>query len=176
MEPITLSFRKGNKNSNIDNDKINIVLSYLGNESFVFSRKLNKLLRKLNVNVRIIFKKNRTLGNYFINNIKGDSNNKSGVVYKINCAVCDKVYVGQTGKNVKERMNQHIDNVNAPKPNTYSNLVNHTKTENHNFKFDEACILAHESNEKKRLIKETLHTKKLGNLTINDISFNTCIF
>jgi hypothetical protein len=156
-----------------DNDKINIVLSYLGNESFTFSRKLTRLLRKLNLNIRIIFKKNRTIGSSSISNIKGSNSNNSGVIYKINCALCEKVYVGQTGKNITKRINQHIDNINNPKPTTYSNLVNHTKTEKHHFKFEEACVLAQDNNEKKRLIKETLHTKKLSNTAINDISFNT---
>ena len=32
---------------------------------------------------------------------------KSGVIYKIDCDACDKFYVGETGKCLHERMNQH---------------------------------------------------------------------
>ena len=158
-----------------DDNRINIVLSYLGHESHIYSRKLTRLLRKVKINVRIAFKKNKTIGDHFSSNMKGEKMNKSGVVYKINCAGCEKIYIGQTSKTAEERIKQHMDNI-GKNHSAYSNLVNHHRTTNHNFLFKEVAIIAQDNNDKKREIKETLLTKKFNNITINDISFNTCIF
>ncbi|CAF1659458.1 unnamed protein product [Adineta ricciae] len=41
----------------INNDRINIVLSYLGQESYIYGRKLTRLLTKSQINARVVFKK-----------------------------------------------------------------------------------------------------------------------
>ena len=35
----------------------------------------------------------------------------SGCVYKVNCSDCDQVYIGETKKNVKDRIKEHQGNV-----------------------------------------------------------------
>ena len=31
----------------------------------------------------------------------------AGIVYQIDCKDCDKAYIGETGKTLEERLNQH---------------------------------------------------------------------
>ncbi len=57
-----------------------------------------------------------------------------------------------------------------------STLVEHAKKMNHRFNFEEPNVLAYDSNERKREIKETLFTKKFTHWALNEISFNNNIF
>ena len=57
-----------------------------------------------------------------------------------------------------------------------STIIEHAKHLNHRFNFEEPNILAYESNERKREIKETLFTKKFAHWALNEISFNNNIF
>jgi hypothetical protein len=160
---------------NDENDRINIVLSYLGHESFIFSRQLMRIFRKFHLKSRIIFKKNRTIGDNFREKIKSNNMKKIGVVYKIECANCDNFYIGQTCKNVDERMKQHQDNLKKINP-TMNKVVEHVKINNHQLKFDNPTILAYDNNKRRREIKETLLTRRNACWAINEISLNTLLF
>ena len=163
----------GNKTD--DNNRINIVLSYLGHESFIFSRQLMRTFRKHPLNSRIIFKKDRTIGDNFREKIKGNNTKKIGVIYKIECSNCDNFYIGQTCKNVNERMKQHQENLK--KKNLLMNkIVEHMKTHQHQQKFDKPTILEYEKNKRRREIKETLLTRRNSCWAFNEISLNTLLF
>ena len=158
-----------------DDDRINIVLSYLGHESFIFSRKLMRTFRKYHLKCRIIFKKNRTIGDNFREKLKGNNIKKIGVVYKIECSNCDKFYIGQTSKNVEERMKQHQDNLNKINP-SMNTITEHVKMNKHQLKFDNPIILAYDKNKQRREIKETLFTRRNSCWAFNEISLNTMLF
>ena len=66
------------------------------------------------------------------------SNNKtrkdpllSSGVYKLNCNSCSSVYIGQTGRSFKTRINEH--KLGIGKENTTSNFAQHINSSNHSF-------------------------------------------
>ena len=74
-----------------NNKKKVISLSYTGNESFIFSRKLMRILRSVKMDIKIIFKKHKTIGQQFKEKMKGNDPKKIEVVYCIECQDCDRV-------------------------------------------------------------------------------------
>jgi hypothetical protein len=60
-------------NSRLDNtdNPINLVFSYTGHESFLFSRKLMTIFRSVKIDTKIIFKKYKTICQQFRDKIKG---------------------------------------------------------------------------------------------------------
>ena len=85
-----------------------------------------------------------------------DSSNN--VVYKICCKDCDASYVGQTKRQLKTRLNEHIKNSSL---NTLKHTVitEHTLEYNHTFDWQNKKILDFETNYYKRLISEMIHIK-----------------
>ena len=156
-------------------DRINIVLSYLGHESFIFSGKLMRIFRRFYIKSRIIFKKNKTIGDNFREKIKDDKTKKIGVVYKIECTNCDKIYIGQTGKDIEERLKQRQENLNKTNP-IINNVAEHIKRSKHVLKFNETKILAFDNNKRRREIKGTLLTHRKSHWALNETSFNTLVF
>jgi hypothetical protein len=164
-------------NTTCDNkeEKTSITLSYTGHESFIFSRKLMRIFRTTKINTKIIFKKYKTIGQQFREKMKGKNLKKIGVIYCIECKDCEKIYIGQTGKEIEIRMKQHEEKYRLGDDQS-STLVEHAKKMNHRFNFEEPNVLAYDSNERKREIKETLFTKKFTHWALNEISFNNNIF
>ena len=83
---------------------------------------------------------------------------KSGVVYKINCGNCDAKYVGETGRQVKDRMVEHERDLKNKKP--ASKVYEHVKNTGHSFKFEDVAVLDNCSHKKTRLHLESIHTFK----------------
>ena len=52
---------------------------------------------------------------------------RSGVVYKIPCAVCSKVYIGQTGRRLCQRISEAVKSANF----NYSTLAEHAWSAGH---------------------------------------------
>ena len=153
-------------------EKLNLILSYLGNESISFTRRLMRIIQSTKINIGIIIKKHKTIGQEFSQKMKGRDPKKTGVVYSIECKNCDKMYVGQTGQDIETRVNQHKETLKSKqvKSSGHSNKVKHT------FNFEEPYILVYYCNERKREIKETLLAKKFSHWALNEISFNNNIF
>ena len=74
-----------------------LVLPYNDNFS-----KISSLLKDFKVNV--VFRSSNTVKEKLIKNSPVVSN---GCVYKVPCSTCDMFYVGQTGKSLTTRLNQH---------------------------------------------------------------------
>jgi hypothetical protein len=125
-----------NQNLTKNDDRISLVLSYIGHESFIFSRKLMRILRSTKLNTRIIFKKHKTIGQQFRDKMKGQNSKKIGVVYCIDCKDCEKIYVGQTGKDIQTRMQQHEEKCRSSEEQS-SSILKHSRLMNHRFNFDE---------------------------------------
>lgn len=80
----------------------------------------------------------------------------SNVVYKIPCGGCQSSYIGQTGRWLKTRLNEHDKNVNR-KEKEHTALTKHKINFDHQFKYDKVEVLYKEKNERKRIIHEMCH-------------------
>lgn len=90
---------------------------------------------------------------------------KTGVVYKINCANCSSSYIGQTKRQLGTRIKEHFNNIKVHKSN-YSVISNHKLDNGHDFAWDTPLILHQEKYVRKREIAEMFYIKKFEN-TIN---------
>jgi len=79
---------------------------------------------------------------------------KSGVVYKINCADCNAVYIGETIQKFGTRKYQHKCDCNKQITKNSSALAMHATANKHNFDFEGAKILKTERNKLKLQIHE----------------------
>ena len=109
-------------------------------------------LKKFHVDV--YFKNNYTLGKLLINNKDSDKmDNLSNVVYLIKCNICDKVYIGETDRRLKNRIYEHKRDCRHRNLNT--GLSRHSWHCNHFFDFSNIKILARENNKYNRKMIES---------------------
>ncbi|EFN72003.1 hypothetical protein EAG_06100, partial [Camponotus floridanus] len=86
----------------------------------------------------------------------------TNVVYKIECGNCDASYVGQTGRKLITRINEHKKHIDRVTTNK-SVITEHRLNFDHEFKWDDVKILDKESFYNKRLISEMLCIKRQRN-------------
>lgn len=84
-------------------------------------------------NIRISFSTNNKIKDKLIHNLnlKTDLHHKSGI-YKLNCSVCPKFYIGQTGRSFKIRYREHMDALrlkNLNKSTFATHMAEHGETE-----------------------------------------------
>ena len=92
----------------------------------------------------------------------------SNIVYSIPCKDnnCKAVYIGQTKRFLKSRINEHKNNIREC-PTKQNALTKHTIEKDHFFYFGSTKILSRDCNYKKRLLLEMCHiagTKEAVNL------------
>ena len=94
---------------------------------------------------------------------------KSGV-YKISCETCNKFYIGQTGRSLKERFSDHLHR-NA------SSMYKHLTQSNHKTTINSMILLHNAPKSKKLNILEELeiarHQKRSPDLLLNEITCTT---
>ena len=67
-----------------------------------------------NHGMQLAYRSNHNLKSSLMNNkIKPPDLAKSGV-YKINCDICNKIYIGQSGRKISDRLKEHIKDKNSP--------------------------------------------------------------
>ena len=71
------------------------------------------------------------------------------------CKECESNYVGETGRCLQDRINEHKKDVR--KKNERSNIYQHVRNTEHEFKFEEVKVLD-EANAIKRRFLEEVHT------------------
>ena len=91
-----------------------------------------------------------------------------GVIYKIDCQDCDKVYVGQTKNSLGTRVNQHRAALRLLQPEK-SALAEHAIMCHHQIDWSNPKVLSRETRWRHRLFLETWHT-----LQMEDRSLNRC--
>ena len=94
--------------------------------------------KKKNCKYCKILKSDRTLFNHNrkYNTKNAITCNRSNVIYCIECTQCQKKYVGQTKRKIKDRMREHMYNVTRKKNNDVShhfNMEHHKGVENMKF-------------------------------------------
>ena len=136
-----------------------LVLPY--NENF---KGLPNILKNFNVNVA--FKNNSTVRTTLI---KNSPDNDIGSVYKVPCKACAKSYIGQTGKELNERLKQHKYSIKNGHENNA--LFLHLRDHNHQIDWNKAAPLVICKNSLDRNIiessfikhnKENIVNKSLG--------------
>ena len=131
------------------------------------SEKISRILGNYNINTA--FKNHKSLKMIF-KSTKDRLKKKqlSNIVYSIPCKDnnCKAVYIGQTKRFLKNRINEHKNNIREC-PTKQNALTKHTIEKDHFFDFDGTKILSMECNYKKRLLLEMCHiagTKEAVNL------------
>ena len=155
----------------IFNPKNLLVLPF--NESFVSLPKILKIF-----NVHVVFRNTHTVKNVLI---KNSPRNNEGCVYCITCKDCDKVYIGQTGKDLNTRIKQHQYSVRSGQLS--SGIFVHVKDMGHSIDWNnskkivnsnsivernliESCIIKHSFNNSMNL---SLGLYKLDDFMVKEI-------
>lgn len=94
---------------------------------------------------------------------KKHDNNENSVVYKIPCGVCQKAYIGETGRGLETRLKEHRRDVRNHQ--SYSAFVVHIEKSNHLPNWQQATILAKCKNKEIRRATESAYIAT--NETIN---------
>ena len=128
------------------------------------SEKIISLCR--NIGVRTAFTSKSTLRNLLTHvKPKIPPENRVGVIYLIPCE-CGAVYSGETGRNIKIRLQEHIRTVNKGDENNA--IACHQMTTGHNIKWEDSRVLEQESNLQRRKIKETIYIRTTANTMNTD--------
>ena len=90
-----------------------------------------------------------------------------GVVYKIGCNDCEKVYIGQTKNSLKTRVGQHRAALRLCQPAKSAVAEHIIIMSGHQINWQGASIIARESNWRKRLFLESWMTEKHGKTCLN---------
>ena len=88
--------------------------------------------------------------------------NLSNVVYLIKFNGCDKVYIGETGRRLKNRI--YVHKTDCRLGNLKTGLSQHSWDCNHFFDFSNISTLARENNKYKRKIIESIYINKNINI------------
>lgn len=109
---------------------------------------LNKILTKYTLKAAI--KTNNTTYNTLKNTKQRTDILEKNGVYKLTCNDCKAVYIGETGRNFKTRIKEHINNNNHN-----SNFGNHLKETGHHFNIKTNTTIMHiqEKNHKLTLLE-----------------------
>ena len=105
---------------------------------------------------------------------KVDAWKKCGVVYQVNCDMCDKVYVGETGRKLEKRIEEHrkdLEKNSRPGTTTRatrlaslseefnSAITDHMLHNNHTPNWKTTKVLAREDNRLDRTVREAIHIR-----------------
>ncbi len=97
----------------------------------------------------------------------------SNCVYKIPYTGCSFSSVGQTGRRLETRLNEHKRD---QKINASSGINDHATKTGHIIDYEGAKILRYEENELRRIIFESLYLKKFKHFDNNSCSFGLSLF
>ena len=117
--------------------------------------------------IKVAFNNKNTIGKtcFTKQKTKTPKDVESAIVYRIPCEDCQKCYVGQTGRYLKQRISEHqrdSKKLNVVNPTA---LVEHTREYGHKFNFKEAEIISKQRNLSKRLFDEMIQIKRFD--TVN---------
>ena len=101
---------------------------------------------------------------------------KCGVVYKVDCLSCDQCYIGETGRKLEVRIQEHRDEADKvtsrrrtrgslaeEDPTKFkSAITEHLRTHNHVMDWPNVEVVDRESHKKRRWIKEAIQVRKRG--------------
>lgn len=109
--------------------------------------------------IKVVFKYNDCIKNILI---KNSPKTNVGVIYKIPCLMCDRFYIGQTGKGLEVRIRQHQYSVRTE--NNSNAMFLHMSHNNHKIDWGGAVSIVENSSVVERNIIESAIIK----YTLND--------
>ena len=137
------------------------------------TEKIIRVLKKHKVSTAV--RPYNTLRQFLVHPKDKTSKEDNGeLVYQIPCKMCEKVYIGETGRQLKTRLEEHRKEVNAVTKNTYtrstrkqsegtvhkSAITDHATTENHIIDWEGTKIIDREGNKRKRHVKEAIWIRR----------------
>ncbi|KAJ8980862.1 hypothetical protein NQ317_008921 [Molorchus minor] len=161
----SLLFNRSHINDNDNPPGITTPLKYF---SIPYLGKLSKQIQKnfsKFPNIKLAFKNTLNLKTLFAK-LKDKDNilNSSNMIYCMTCLDCDKKYIGQSCRKLKDRITAHKSDIRNNKQSC--TLARHAVDHNHSIDYENVKILDTESNLHKRLFLEMAHIFKEDN-TIN---------
>ena len=156
----TLNRRNINQSTSSNSNKKYVPIPYIPGTS----ERLSRIFRKYDI--KVAHKPSKTIKNK-ICHLKDKRKNldKAGVVYQVDCNQCSAKYIGETGRQTRDRMKEHQNDVSNGKP--ASKIVQHINDHNgHSFDFENIHILANEGNPHVRRQLEGIHSF-MQNASIN---------
>jgi len=113
-------------------------------------------------NTKLIFSYPNTLKS---NLVRNSVNQSRGEVYKIPCRDCNKFYIGETGRNLKQRIKEHKTAIQSF--NTNNGLAVHSINSGHTIDFCNSSVLAQCSDTIKRRVIESAYIQAHENNSLN---------
>ena len=156
----TLNRETENKNKEDDNS-IKLFLPY--------ERGISEQITKMskNYNVKVVHTKGKSLQSLVKENKSNQCEKEiQGAVYKVSCKDCDKFYIGETGRKLHVRINEHKRDARN-KTGNMSGLSQHIVQYNHTVDWDNVEILYRENNFRRRKFKEAIAINKNINGVMN---------
>ena len=137
---------------------------YTGHHSILIRNKLLKLLKPLypQLNIRIIFKAQNTLGQFFKIKDRLPDCIQSCIVYKYTCVTCQGEYIGKTERHLEVRICEHLgrssrtNNLLSSPP--YSAIREHSHSLDHPISKTAFSIIAKPHNRSDLVLIESLLT------------------
>ena len=116
----------------------------------------DKIRRILNeAGLKVALKPCKTIGNLFsLPKDPIEAHEKSQLIYKVPCGDCDFVYIGQTKRDLKSRINEHKRAVKNQQPEK-SALCEHLILFDHCINWNGAAVLKYVNSYHSRLIAES---------------------
>lgn len=112
-----------------------------------------------NLGVRTVFKSRHTLRQTLMNvKSKTPGECKRGAVYEIPCADCDSVYIGETGRSLKDRIKEHKYAVS--RGDMKNGVAAHAWTRQHKVDWSSAKVRSVEQFLWKRKVLEAIHIQR----------------
>ena len=143
---VHFSKNKNKPTNNINNENIKIMkLPYVKN-----LEKFKKPLQKMKT--RLVFTYNNKLTHNLCNN-KPKNSPKNNGVYEIPCKECKKIYVGETGRDLKKRIREHHSDIKHANENNA--MFVHLRDSNHPIDFEHAKIVYPSNSVRRRHIVES---------------------
>ena len=110
-----------------------------------------------------------------------DKEQTTECVYKVSCASCEKTYIGETGRKLGVRLQEHRSEVESKTNRAFtrshrssssaesnrSALTDHAFQENHVISWSVASVIDRESARSTRWIKKAVHIRKEGPRSMN---------
>ena len=146
--------------------ELNIILPFLGSNSYLVKNRLVKTLhRRISFcKIKVIFKTTNKLKNFFSFKDKVPETLQSCQIYKFTCGRCNASYIGKTFRHMKVRVSEH----RGVSPRTGKVLQGTTSTSvrdhmlqcDHKVVWEDFSLLGKESNHFLLEVKESLFIKR----------------